>query len=69
MADILACVRALGKGFAQLPGPGDHPVIVPPSLHAWSRRVPARTLWVVYRLDEGAVTALALLRSPRAPIE
>jgi hypothetical protein len=54
---------------ATLPGPQDSPVLVPPVLRAWSRRVPGFNLWVFFTFTESAVDVLTVATTPPVPIE
>jgi hypothetical protein len=54
---------------ARLPGPQDAPVLVPPVLHAWARRVPGFNLWVFFTFTDDALDVLTVTTSPPVPIE
>jgi hypothetical protein len=54
---------------AEIPGPLDYEVGIPPVHRAWCRRIPGHNLWLLYRVREDVVFLLFVLASPPIPLE
>lgn len=53
---------------AELPGPLDFEVMIPPTRIAWVRRVPNCNLWLFFSFDVSELRAIALTSSPPVPL-